>query len=227
MRWPCMALVFAGIFAARPVAAQCWPGTDWSYWHGCVGDVNGDGPVDLADLAQVLADFGTTALASDIDGSGVVDTADLAVVLAELGSSADQCGWPPARHAVLRVDRTQQGAELWLESPPDLPGGQYGISGIQAWLVTSPGTNGTITSDPNTVWVELCEPQFRDGRIGFAFGAAPGNAWGGTVHLGTITGSLGGYVVLYRPAAPPARCSENTEQGVKALRFTVMDVESQ
>ena len=45
-------------------------------------DVNGDGVVNAADLAQVLGDWGTNAPASDINDDGTVDAQDLASLLA-------------------------------------------------------------------------------------------------------------------------------------------------
>ncbi|RMF78526.1 MAG: hypothetical protein D6744_10005, partial [Planctomycetota bacterium] len=56
----------------------------------CDGDVNGDGGVDLTDLAIVLANFdtasGATRVDGDIDGDGDVDLADLAILLANYDS---------------------------------------------------------------------------------------------------------------------------------------------
>jgi len=56
----------------------------------CPGDVNGDGMVDLADLAVLLAHFGmdsgATLLNGDLDGNGSVDLADLALLLAQFGN---------------------------------------------------------------------------------------------------------------------------------------------
>ena len=47
--------------------------------------------MDLADLAQLLAHYGTTSGATyedgDLDGDGDVDLGDLAALLAEYGSS--------------------------------------------------------------------------------------------------------------------------------------------
>lgn len=55
----------------------------------CPGDVNGDGAVDLADLATLLSNFGGTggAAAGDIDGDGDIDLADLATLLANFGGT--------------------------------------------------------------------------------------------------------------------------------------------
>jgi hypothetical protein len=56
-------------------------------------DLDGDGDVDLADLAQLLAHYGTTSGATfedgDIDGDGDVDLADLAALLAEYGTTCE------------------------------------------------------------------------------------------------------------------------------------------
>jgi len=49
-------------------------------------DLDGNGTVDAADLALLLAAFGTNSPAADIDQSGMVDGLDLATVLA---------GWSP------------------------------------------------------------------------------------------------------------------------------------
>lgn len=54
------------------------------------GDVNGDGCVNLADLATLLAHFGTASGAAptdgDLDGDGDVDLSDLATLLANFGA---------------------------------------------------------------------------------------------------------------------------------------------
>lgn len=56
----------------------------------CPGDLDGDGDVDLADLAGLLAHYGTASGASpsdgDMDGDGDVDLADLAALLAVYGA---------------------------------------------------------------------------------------------------------------------------------------------
>jgi hypothetical protein len=55
----------------------------------CVADINGDGAVDLSDLAELLAHYRTASGASyadgDVDGDGDVDLSDLAAMLAEYG----------------------------------------------------------------------------------------------------------------------------------------------
>lgn len=56
------------------------------------GDVDGDGDVDLTDLASLLAAFGSCsgepgyAAAADFDGSACVDLGDLAILLANFGA---------------------------------------------------------------------------------------------------------------------------------------------
>jgi hypothetical protein len=63
--------------------------------HGsqCPGDLDGDGDVDLSDLAQLLAHYGMTEGATyedgDLDGDGDVDLSDLAALLAVYGTSCD------------------------------------------------------------------------------------------------------------------------------------------
>ena len=50
----------------------------------CPADLDGSGVVDGADLAIILAAWGTSG-PGDLDGSGIVDGADLAIVLAAWG----------------------------------------------------------------------------------------------------------------------------------------------
>jgi len=53
-----------------------------------VGDVNGDGLVDFADLLEVLAAWGPCedCCPADVDFSGVVDFADILLVLGKWDS---------------------------------------------------------------------------------------------------------------------------------------------
>ena len=52
------------------------------------GDVDGDNDVDLSDLAELLANYGSPApAAGDLDGDGDVDLSDLAELLSNYGSS--------------------------------------------------------------------------------------------------------------------------------------------
>lgn len=53
---------------------------------GCPGDLNGDGVVDLSDLALLLSAFGTSTTTGDIDGDGDVDLTDLAILLSHFGT---------------------------------------------------------------------------------------------------------------------------------------------
>ena len=52
----------------------------------CIGDIDGDGVVDAADLAAVLGAWGVCdACVEDLDGSGVVGSSDLALILVAWG----------------------------------------------------------------------------------------------------------------------------------------------
>ncbi len=66
-------------------AVPCWFGGT------CFGDINGDGVIDLGDLAQMLAHYGEpngqTYEDGDLDADGDVDLADLAALLAVYGTS--------------------------------------------------------------------------------------------------------------------------------------------
>jgi len=57
----------------------------------CVSDLNGDGAVDLGDLATLLANFGVTSGATfaegDVTGDGAVGLEDLSILLSEFGST--------------------------------------------------------------------------------------------------------------------------------------------
>lgn len=51
----------------------------------CVGDLDGNGSVDGADLGTLLGAWGASGLA-DLDGNGSVDGADLGVMLGAWGA---------------------------------------------------------------------------------------------------------------------------------------------
>jgi hypothetical protein len=56
----------------------------------CWGDLDGDGYVDLGDLAQLLAHYGMPGGATyedgDLDGDGDVDLSDLSILLSVYGT---------------------------------------------------------------------------------------------------------------------------------------------
>jgi len=64
------------------------------FWAGdagrCVGDVNADRRVDLADLATLLTNFGTVGGGSlsmgDVNRDGDIDLTDLAMMLTQFGT---------------------------------------------------------------------------------------------------------------------------------------------
>ncbi len=62
-----------------------------SFTVGLAGDLDGNGTVDLADLAALLANYdtpsGMTYADGDLDGDGDVDLSDLAIMLANYGST--------------------------------------------------------------------------------------------------------------------------------------------
>jgi hypothetical protein len=59
----------------------------------CPGDLDGDNDIDLADLAQLLGNYGTPSGAlyedGDLDTDSDVDLADLAALLGVYGTSCD------------------------------------------------------------------------------------------------------------------------------------------
>jgi len=69
------------------LAAGFWPGIGGF----CFGDLNGDGAIGIADLAQLLGSYGETGGVSyydgDLDGDGDVDLADLAELLGRYGET--------------------------------------------------------------------------------------------------------------------------------------------
>jgi len=64
-----------------------WPGAQPTA-SPCPGDLDGDGDVDLGDLALVLQNFlgnGTPSPGGDLDGDGDTDLSDLALLLQNFG----------------------------------------------------------------------------------------------------------------------------------------------
>jgi hypothetical protein len=61
-----------------------------SIQNAIVGDLDGDGDVDLSDLSALLANYGTSSGANpedgDLDGDGDVDLSDLSALLANYGA---------------------------------------------------------------------------------------------------------------------------------------------
>ena len=59
----------------------------------CPGDLDGDDGIDLSDVAQLLANYGTTSGATyedgDLDGDGDVDLSDLSALLAVYGTTCE------------------------------------------------------------------------------------------------------------------------------------------
>jgi len=62
-----------------------------AYEYQCDGDLDGDGGIDLAELAQLLASYGTTSGAEyedgELDCDGDADLSDLAALLAVYGTT--------------------------------------------------------------------------------------------------------------------------------------------
>ena len=71
------------------VAALGAPDADGIMNRPCPGDLDGDGDIDLTDLAQLLSHYGTIEGAiyedGDLDGDG--DLTDLAELLADYGEA--------------------------------------------------------------------------------------------------------------------------------------------
>jgi hypothetical protein len=63
--------------------------TTCSFTTAILGDVNGDGDVDTADLGGTLGSFGGMGPFGDINGDGIVDTADVGLLLSNFGQTCD------------------------------------------------------------------------------------------------------------------------------------------
>jgi len=78
-------------FRVNSAAGTSNVGTVTLVYRSCIGDLNGDGQVDLADLATLLANYGRADEEvlpehGDLDWDGDVDLSDLSVLLARYGS---------------------------------------------------------------------------------------------------------------------------------------------
>ena len=56
-----------------------------SFVEECVGDINGDGTIDTADLGVLISNFGQLSIQADLNGDGIVDTADLGLLIGVFG----------------------------------------------------------------------------------------------------------------------------------------------
>jgi 1,4-alpha-glucan branching enzyme len=80
--FPYDGMVFSGLIDLAAYSVQIFsqvPGPP----PPCVGDVSGDGGVDVADILAVIAAWGTPD--ADITGDGMTDVSDLLLVIAEFG----------------------------------------------------------------------------------------------------------------------------------------------
>ena len=78
-----------GKFAYYPQAAVMALGVvalGYVIWHShaaaLVGDINGDGVVNVLDLSVLLTDWGTNNASADLNHDGAVNTLDLSILLA-------------------------------------------------------------------------------------------------------------------------------------------------
>ena len=76
------------------LATTTQPGTynstiTWTYTGRMLGDIDGDGVVNLADLKLMIEKFGTSDAACDLDGDGVVSLSDLKILQSNWNRSMD------------------------------------------------------------------------------------------------------------------------------------------
>ena len=96
---PLVALMFGAALAAplaTPITQAALAGDQEC---PCLGDLNGDGLVDAADLAILLGEWGQTGPVGDLSFSELVDAEDLAILLGAWGACPsvpvnDACGSP-------------------------------------------------------------------------------------------------------------------------------------
>jgi len=65
----------------------------------CIGDINGDGIVDAADLAELLGAWGTSDEGADLNNDGIVNAVDLAILLGAWGPCGTGASQHPSREA--------------------------------------------------------------------------------------------------------------------------------
>ena len=95
------AIAFFGTLAAPGADSYVfgkWLNALWDAAPALEGDVNGDGKVDVADIATIISvmaraaepQSGTASNTADVNGDGVVDVADIATVISIMAANARQ-----------------------------------------------------------------------------------------------------------------------------------------
>ena len=115
-----------------------------------IGDVNGDGTVNIADLVLVASNLGQTGQnAADVNSDGVVNIADLVLVAGALGTSAS-----PSVHPQILEMLTATDVKQWLSAAQRLNltdmHSQRGIRFLQQLLVAlTPKETALLPNFPN------------------------------------------------------------------------------